>query len=54
MEIGELVKWSIDEKQYQGLFIQELENGLAEIICYSMNGLKCHFRVYVDSGKLNQ
>jgi hypothetical protein len=54
MEIGEIVKWSIDEKKYQGLFMQISDKGLAEVICYSMNGLNCHLRVFVEIEKLNQ
>jgi hypothetical protein len=48
MEIGQKVKWNIDKKIYEGLFMQITDNGQAEIICYLMNGVKCHLRVFVE------
>jgi len=47
MEIGQKVKWNIDTKIYEGLFMQII-NDKAEVICYSMNGVKCHLRVFVE------
>ena len=48
MEIGQKVKWKIDEKTYEGLFMQVTDKGKAEIICYSMNNVNCHLRVFVE------
>ena len=48
MEIGQKVYWIIDDKKNEGLFMQITENNLAEVICYSMNGLNCRLRVFVN------
>jgi hypothetical protein len=48
MEIGQKVKWQIDGKTFEGLFMQITDNGKAEIICYSMNNVKCQLRVFVE------
>ena len=48
MEIGEKVYWIVDNKKNEGLFMQITNNKLAEVICYSMNGVKCRLRVFVD------
>jgi len=52
MEIGQKVKWQIDEKIFEGLFIQITDNGKAEIICYSMNNVNCKLRVFVEPNLL--
>jgi len=48
MEIGQKVYWNIGDKIIEGLFIQINEDNKAEIICYSMNKVKCKLRVFVD------
>jgi hypothetical protein len=48
MEIGQKVTWKIDEKTYEGLFMQITNNGKAEIICYLMNNINCRLRVFVE------
>ena len=52
MEIGQKVKWQIDEKTYEGLFMQITDNGKAEVICYLMNDVHCHLRVFVEPNLL--
>lgn len=52
MEIGQKVKWQIDEKIYEGLFMQITDNGKAEVICYLMNDINCHLRVFVEPNLL--
>jgi hypothetical protein len=52
MEIGQKVKWQIDEKNYEGLFMQITNNGKAEVICYLMNDVNCHLRVFVEPNLL--
>lgn len=52
MEIGQKVYWIVDDKKYEGLFIELNSNNLAEIICYSMNGVSCKLRVFVELDKV--
>ena len=52
MEIGQKVTWNIDLKVNKGIFMQIVENNKAEVICYNMNGITCHLRVFIDVEKL--
>jgi hypothetical protein len=52
MEIGQKVYWLVDNQKHEGLFMQII-NDKAEIICYSMNNIKCHLRVFVDLNSIN-
>lgn len=48
MEIGQKIYWLIGEQKHEGLFMQYTQDDKAEVICYSMNNVKCHLKVYVD------
>lgn len=52
MEIGQKIYWYVDNKKNEGLFIELNSNNLAEIICYSMNGVSCRLRVFVEIEKI--
>lgn len=52
MEIGQKVLWKIDEKINKGLFLQMTDDNKAEVICYSMNNIKCQLTVFVELSKL--
>lgn len=52
MEIGQKVLWKIDEKINKGLFLQIIDDNKAEVICYSMNDIKCQLTVFVELSKL--
>ena len=52
MEIGQKVTWKISNKIMLGLFMQITDNGKAEVICYLMNDINCHLRVFVEPNLL--
>lgn len=52
MEIGQKVLWKIDKKINKGLFLQMTDNNKAEVICYSMNNIKCQITVFVNISML--
>lgn len=52
MEIGQKVLWKIDEKINKGLFLQMMDDNKAEVVCYSMNYIKCQLTVFVELSKL--
>lgn len=48
MEIGQKIYWIANEQLCQGLFLQNTEDGLVEVICYHMGVKTCRLRVYID------
>lgn len=48
MEIGQKIYWLVCNQKHEGLFMQYTEDNKAEVICYSMNNVKCHLKVYVE------
>jgi hypothetical protein len=47
MQIGQTVTWAASGKQMKGLFMQ-VNNNIAEVICFQMGNLNCHLRVFVS------
>lgn len=55
MEIGQMVKWELDsvgEVSCVGVFLQQINETLSEVICHYMNDKKCVTKIQVETNKL--
>ena len=53
MEIGQKIYWLVGDKKHEGLFMQYVQENNVEIMCYSMNNIKCRLKVYVNKNIIN-
>jgi hypothetical protein len=57
MEIGQMVKWTIDSVgniECVGVFLQQINATVSEVICHYMNDKKCVTKLQVETIKLEQ
>lgn len=57
MEIGQKVKWStnsIGKIECVGVYLQQIDNELSEVICHYMNDKKCILKIQIETIKLEQ
>jgi hypothetical protein len=47
MEIGQMIQWKVDGKLMLGIFMQYI-GGKAEVMCFSMGGVRCGIRTLVS------
>ena len=47
MEIGQKIKWEIQNKNCKGIYKRELDNNLSEVICTEINGISYVLKISV-------
>lgn len=55
MEIGQQVKWALDSVgkiECIGVFLQQIDEKLSEVICHYMNDKKCITKIQIETIKL--
>jgi hypothetical protein len=55
MEIGQQVKWTLDSVgkiECIGVFLQQIDEKLSEVICHYMNDKKCITKIQIETIKL--
>jgi hypothetical protein len=55
MEIGQQVKWStnsVGKIECVGVYLQQIDNQISEVICHYMNEKKCILKIQIETIKL--
>lgn len=55
MEIGQQIKWSLDSVgkiECVGVFLQQINENVSEVICHYMNDKKCILKIQIETKKL--
>jgi hypothetical protein len=48
MEIGQKIEWIVFNKKNEGIFMKMINKNIAEVMCISMNGIKCAIKVKIQ------